>query len=59
MTVQQEKQDGVVPAGRLTAHFCSLAEALARPWSTLRPKRTHMLYYGLRGACGTRSSGNL
>jgi hypothetical protein len=45
----QEKQDGKPKAGQLTAHFCSLAEALQAPWDSLRPKRTHELYYGLRG----------
>lgn len=48
--ILQEKQDGVAKAGQLTAQFCSLAEALQQPWSSLRPKRTHQLYYGLRGA---------
>lgn len=53
----QEKQDGKPKAGQLTAQFCSLAEALKAPWDSLRPKRTHELYYGLRGrqaaACTT------
>lgn len=45
----QEMQDGKAKGGELTAQFCSLAEALQAPWSSLRPKRTHELYYGLRG----------
>ena len=53
----QEKQDGKPKAGQLTVQFCSLAEALQAPWDSLRPKRTHELYYGLRGrqavACTT------
>ena len=51
----QEKQDGKPKAGQLTAQFCSMVEALQAPWGGLRPKRTHDLYYGLRGRAAASS----